>query len=187
MNGVRIVKKENHKLIFIEKEGIPQINMEVNRKWAMPNHLTFSIKPIKELLEKHIGDGKDWIDPFANNSETVEITNDSNPECNTKFHLDAFDFGKILEGTHKGILFDPPYSMHQTNQMYEGFGLRKQVSMIMDMFADKIEIGGYAISFGWSSNGFGKKRGFEIEEILLVAHGGWHNDTIVTVERKIGD
>ena len=26
--------------------------------------------------------------------------------------------------------------------------------------------------------------GFEIEEILLVPHGGWHNDTIVTVERK---
>ena len=27
--------------------------------------------------------------------------------------------------------------------------------------------------------------GFEIVEILLVPHGGWHNDTIVTVERKI--
>lgn len=29
-----------------------------------------------------------------------------------------------------------------------------------------------------------EKYGFEIEEILLVPHGGWHNDTIVTVERK---
>ena len=29
------------------------------------------------------------------------------------------------------------------------------------------------------------KYGFEIERILLVAHGGWHNDTICTVERKI--
>ena len=25
---------------------------------------------------------------------------------------------------------------------------------------------------------------FDIEEILLVPHGGWHNDTICTVERK---
>lgn len=24
-----------------------------------------------------------------------------------------------------------------------------------------------------------------IEEILLVAHGSWHNDTITTVERKV--
>ena len=34
------------------------------------------------------------------------------------------------------------------------------------------------------SNAFGKKRGFEIEEILIVAHGGNRNDTLVTVERK---
>lgn len=34
-------------------------------------------------------------------------------------------------------------------------------------------------------NGIGKTRGFEIVEILLVAHGGNHNDTIVTVERKL--
>lgn len=32
--------------------------------------------------------------------------------------------------------------------------------------------------------GIGKTLGFNIEEILLVAHGGWHNDTICTVERK---
>ena len=31
----------------------------------------------------------------------------------------------------------------------------------------------------------GKKYGMEIQEILLVPHGGWHNDTIVTVEKKI--
>jgi hypothetical protein len=31
----------------------------------------------------------------------------------------------------------------------------------------------------------GKNRGFEIVEILIVAHGGHHNDTLVTVERKL--
>ena len=45
--------------------------------------------------------------------------------------------------------------------------------------------GGFCISFGWNSNGMGKNRGFEIVEILLVAHGGHHNDTIVTVEKRI--
>jgi len=39
------------------------------------------------------------------------------------------------------------------------------------------------ISFGWNSGGIGKTNGFEILEILLVAHGA-HNDTICTVERK---
>ena len=43
------------------------------------------------------------------------------------------------------------------------------------------------ITCGWNSNGFGKNRGFEIIEILLVAHGQHRNDTIVTVERKVKD
>ena len=41
------------------------------------------------------------------------------------------------------------------------------------------------ITFGWNSGGIGKKYGFEIKKILLVAHGGWHNDTICTLEIKI--
>lgn len=159
--------------------------MEINRIWAMPNHLTFEIKPIKELLNRYVKDGKGWADPFANNSQRAEFTNDLNPDCKSKFHLDAFEFCKIIDKELEGVLLDPPYSMHQTNQMYEGFGLRKQISMIMDLCSDKIKLGGYAISFGWNTNGFGKKRGFEIVEILLVPHGGSHNDTIVVVEKKI--
>lgn len=44
---------------------------------------------------------------------------------------------------------------------------------------------GIVISCGWNSGGIGKKYGFEIQEILLVPHGGAHNDTIVVVEKKI--
>ena len=45
---------------------------------------------------------------------------------------------------------------------------------------------GIVISFGWNSNGMGKTRGYAKKEILLVAHGDNHNDTIVTVEKKVG-
>jgi hypothetical protein len=159
--------------------------MRIERVWAMPNHLTFEIKPIKELIDKYVSNGINWIDPFANNSQRVEFDNDINPSYNTKFHLEAFDFVEQLTGEYSGVLFDPPYSMHQTNQMYKGYGLRKQVSILMDIISKKIKVGGYAISFGWNSNGFGKNRGFEIIEILLVCHGGSHNDTIVVVEKKV--
>ena len=47
-----------------------------------------------------------------------------------------------------------------------------------------IKPGGYAICCGWTSQGLGKNRGFEMIEILLVPHGGSKNDTIVTVEVK---
>ena len=44
--------------------------------------------------------------------------------------------------------------------------------------------GGLAVSCGWNSVGFGKA--FEMEELMLLVHGGAHNDTIaVTVERKM--
>jgi hypothetical protein len=44
--------------------------------------------------------------------------------------------------------------------------------------------GSIVLSFGWNSNGMGKTRGYELQEILLVAHGGAHNDTICLAEKK---
>lgn len=54
------------------------------------------------------------------------------------------------------------------------------------LIGEIVKPNGFVISFGWNSGGVGKKNGFEIIEILLVAHGGSHNDTICTVERKVG-
>ena len=47
------------------------------------------------------------------------------------------------------------------------------------------KVGGVALSCGWNSSGIGKGNGFKIIEILMTPHGGPHNDTITTVERKI--
>ena len=47
------------------------------------------------------------------------------------------------------------------------------------------KIDGIVVSCGWNSGGIGKKYGFEMLEVLLVPHGGQHNDTIVTVEKKV--
>lgn len=47
--------------------------------------------------------------------------------------------------------------------------------------------GATVLSFGWNSTGMGQKRGFELVEILMVAHGGGHNDTICVAERRTPD
>lgn len=159
----------------------------------MPNKWTFTIKPIKELIDRYVKEGKDWIDPYAGKHSPAEITNDLNKELPTKYHLDARDFCKQLKGTYKGVLFDPPYSCRQVTEHYAKAGIKATqldtstnfYNRTMNLIYKKIRIGGYAISCGWNSNGFGKKRGFEIIEILLVAHGGHHNDTIVVVEKKV--
>ena len=161
----------------------------------MPNKWTFKIKPINELLTRYVGGGIGGVDPFAGQNSPAEITNDLNKELETKYHLHAHEFIKQLDGdAYKGILFDPPYSLRQVKECYNSIGIKMSFedskrfpNCVKDIVAPKIKPGGLAISFGWNSGGFGKKRGFEIIEILMVPHGGHHNDTIVTVEIKINN
>lgn len=167
--------------------------MNISRVWAMPNSKTFSIKPISEILQKYIVSGDKWVDPFARESKIASVTNDLNPEFSTDFHMDALDFLKTFkDNSVDGVLYDPPYSLRQVSECYKNFGIAVTSettqcswrSKHIDEIARIVKQGGKAISFGWNSSGIGKERGFGIVEILLVAHGGSHNDTIVTVEEK---
>ena len=157
----------------------------------MPNKWTFQIKPIAELLARYVGDGKGWIDPFAGMTSPAEITNDLNSDMPAQYHLDALEFLSGLRGTYQGVLFDPPYSFYELLRCYKGIGKTSRWgehnafwSQCKNQVARLLEPSGIAISFGWNSVGMGKKRGFEIAEIMLVCHGSQRNDTIVTVEHK---
>ena len=172
--------------------------MKIERKWAMPNAWTFSIKPIYELLKRYKIEDGEWIDPFAGKFSPAKWTNDGHPDRISKFHLDAFEFAKTCEQltgrpSFDGVLFDPPYSNRQISEHYKKVGKKATsldtsanfYSRIKSEIGKKIRTGGYAISFGWNTVGFGKKNGFEIVEILIVSHGGSKNDTLVTVEVKL--
>ena len=167
-------------------------NISIERVWAMPNKNTFDIKPIHDLITEELTEGL-WIDPFANQNKLATITNDLSMEFDTDYHLDALDFMKIFDSNSvDGVLYDPPYSPRQVSECYNNVGYnvtwdttkasfwgnhKREISRI-------VKLGGKVITFGWNSGGIGYKYGFEIERILLVPHGGWHNDTICTVEIK---
>lgn len=166
--------------------------MKIERIWAMPNKNTFDIKPIKELLIQEINGGL-WIDPFANKNKFATVTNDLNCEYETDYHLDALEFLKLFDDSSvDGVLYDPPYSPRQVSECYKDFGynVTRETTNAAFWGEQKQEItrivksGGKVITFGWNSGGIGKKNGFEISRILMVPHGGWHNDTICTVEIK---
>lgn len=157
---------------------------------------TFTIPPIRELIGRYVGDGKGWIDPFVGENSPAEYTNDLNPEKPAKYHLHALEFAKLLipnRGGYNGCLFDPPYSIRQVKECCNNIGCEDFMKQdathfpydIKRAIAPLIKPNGIVISFGWNSIGFGKKLGFEIIEILLVSHGRQHNDTIVTVEKKL--
>lgn len=166
--------------------------MIINRVWQIPSKNTFSIKPIEDVIKKYANGI--IIDPFANTNKLATITNDLNSVYDTDYHLDALDFLKTFNDLSVDtVLYDPPYSPRQVAECYKN--LNKSVNMQTTQASywskQKSEIGrivkkgGFAITCSWNSGGIGKKYGFEIQEILLVAHGGWHNDTIVVVEKKI--
>lgn len=169
----------------------PESSINIVRQWAMPNKLTFLIKPIRELLEKELTGGL-WIDPFAGEFSPAGITNDLNPARPTNFHMDAIDFLKMFpDNSVDGVLYDPPYSSRQVKECYDGIdggikwdGKTTFWSQTKDEAARIIKPGGKVICFGWNSMGLGKSRGFEMRNILLVPHGGSRNDTICTVEIK---
>lgn len=168
--------------------------MIINREWAMPNSNTFSIKPIYELINKYSQQSDIIVDPFANTNKLATITNDIDPAMPTDYHMDATKFLQMLDSFSCDLmLYDPPYSPRQVSECYKKFNQTVDMKTTQASYwSDQkkeigriVKSGGYCITCSWNSGGIGKKYGFEIVEILLVAHGGWHNDTIVVVERKV--
>jgi hypothetical protein len=162
----------------------------------MPNAETFSVKPIGAFVARYLAASKTSIDPFSRDKNLATWCNDLNPATKAPFHMDAEDFCRaaVARGALVDLaLFDPPYSPRQISECYKSFGrevtgkdtqnaaLYKRVRDALDPL---IAPGGICLSFGWSSNGMGVTRGYKLIEILLVAHGGAHNDTICIAEVK---
>ena len=172
--------------------------MKFNRKFAMPNPETFKLAPVAELLSRYIPDkGLCVVDPFARSSQWGTITNDLNPDTAALFHLPAEEFvtnDLFDNGCADVVLFDPPYSPRQIMECYQQIGRKcstqdtqnaRLYKAVKDGLDRLLKPEGIAICCGWNSMGMGVGRGYELIEILLVPHGGAHNDTIVTVERKL--
>jgi len=129
----------------------------------MGNAETFSLPPVKRLLDRWLTEGQVIVDPFARNSTRGTVTNDLNPATTAQYHMLAEDFVEQVIVSADVVLFDPPYSPRQISECYQQIGRKCGTQ---------------------NSMGFGLTRGYELKEILLVTHGAAHNDTIVTVERK---
>lgn len=170
--------------------------MIISKEWAMPNKETFKIHPINKLLHRYTDNLEGVVlDPFSNGEKQFcTVNNDLNENIECDYHLDAIEFLRMFKGQSVDmVLYDPPYSPRQVSECYKGVG--KTVTQLdtsahfrsshLDQIARVLKIGGICISFGWNTNGVGKNRGFVTEEILIVNHGGSHNDTLVTVDRKV--
>jgi len=160
----------------------------------MPSADTFSIPIIGDWVKSHIAASTVSIDPFARNNRWATHTNDLSPETSAEYHMEALEFLATLHAAKVKadlVIFDPPYSPRQISECYSQIGrqctMQDTQSKTWMEWRNAIALvcaqNATVLSFGWNSVGMGKNRGFEPLEILLVCHGGAHNDTICMSEK----
>lgn len=159
----------------------------VSVAFAMPSRWTFSMPPVREFLIRHLAGCAVIVDPFCGQSRVATHRNDL-----ALGGVDAEEFvrGLLAKGVQAdAVLFDPPYSPRQIAECYRSIGRTVTASdtqngrlykNVRQALAELLRPGGKALSFGWQSAGFG--RPWPTDEILLVQHGGAHNDTICVAQ-----
>lgn len=161
----------------------------------MPNADTFTVPPMGEMVKRYLSEARVSVDPFARNKRWATHTNDINPNTEAEHHMEAREFMGMLvaQGVVADlVIFDPPYSPRQVAEVYSEIGLtatmkdtqtanmKKECRNLIRKLCRPDSV---VLSFGWNSVGMGN--GFVTEEILMVCHGGDHNDTICLAERMI--
>lgn len=140
----------------------------------MPKSDVTRIQAVSNLLMESFGE-REVFDPFGGRGDHLYI-----PDLLAAQRTNG----------EKGILFRPPITFRQAELYIKSHGKTwdgrsSWWEVLKDEVARITMMGGIVVSVGWDSNGIGIGRGFQMERILMVAHGGHWRDTIVTVERKV--
>lgn len=147
------------------------------------NRYTFSIKPIREWVEKEV-EGL-VLNLYAGKVKLKcnEIRVDLDPETKPDYCMDVLQFVKQYKGEKfNTILLDPPYSDRKSMEMY-GDRMASPFQRLKEEMPGIIAPNGKIITFGHHSVVLGKSRGFTLEKVAILSHGGAIHDTIVSVER----
>jgi len=140
------------------------------------------------------------VDPFARYSFTTKlhncITNDLNDIMPTDYHLEFKDFAQLMLEQDRQfdlVFFDPPYSLRQLKEQYDGIGKDLELWQTHNMWkkgkddlSKCVKLGGYVVSLGWTTSGFGKKRGFTKKEVHVFEQVAREDRyaLLLTIERK---
>ena len=163
--------------------------MRFKTAFAMPSPWTFEIPPIGAFVDRWLAGGGVSVDPFCGHSKRATYSNDmSQGGVDAEYYMESLHKSGVIADV---LLFDPPYSPRQISECYKKVGRKVVMADTQNAAFYKrarnaarkvLRPGGIALSFGWSSCGFGVS--WDVLEILLVRHGGAHNDTICVAQRS---
>lgn len=151
-----------------------------------PNKWTFQPPKIRRLVEKEL-EGR-VLNLFAGKTKLKHrgeiVRNDLDESIDADHHFDAMEVDEHFNREEfDTVILDPPYTLRKSREKYQG-KYKGKFTKIKEKVVPLVRPGGKVITFGYSSTGMSKKRGFEKEKIYLINHLGDHNDTICVVERK---
>jgi hypothetical protein len=148
------------------------------------NKYTFKSTPVRIIVEK-LAEGR-TLNLFAGKTKLNidEVRNDLDPTMNAEYHLDAYDFVTQYKGEpFNTVLLDPAYSIRKSIELYHGNKMSK-FNAIKNTLSALLTDRGLVITFGYHSISMGATRGFQLERVIILCHGGATHDTIISVERK---
>ena len=150
----------------------PKNKYKMSRQFVFPNKNPYKIPYVKKLFKKYVQGNTLDLFPYPYQQDALITISNYKTES-----LDA-------------ITMDPPYSNSQLKKQYEDKGLaminanRSYFTKLYVEIKRTMKPGGYLINLGWNSK---RTSGFEFQEIILLNHGTLHNDTIITVQRKMNN
>lgn len=154
----------------------------------MPRKWTFQMPKTRAWVESHLtGDVLNLFGGVVRLPRAVHNDIETRHLLDGDINRDAYDLSlwTDLSGHFDTVVFDPPYSAHQRVVSYGLAGRRQQcVSHARDVVEYVLKPGGRVISLGWNSTGMSVGRGFSKLDLLVVNHGGSHNDTLVLLEKR---
>lgn len=113
-----------------------------------------------------------------------EYRNDLREDMPADSHQDALEFIRSWPGAKfDTVILDPPYSLRKSMEKYHG-AVASPFRQLKDNVPLILIPGGLVLTMGYQSVSMGKQRGFKVERVLLISHGGAIHDTIATVERQ---
>ena len=148
------------------------------------NKYKFQSRKIREYVELW-SNGK-VLNLFAGMTplSVNETRNDIRKDMPADYHLDALEFvsKKIVTGFDTVVL-DPPYSYRKSMEMYNG-AVSSSFNQVKNELPRIMHEKGRVITLGYHSVSMGKSRGFELEAVAVLSHGGAIHDTIISVEKR---
>jgi hypothetical protein len=146
---------------------------------------TFSIRPVRTWVE-NVCEGKVlnlFCGPTKLNVNEYRV--DLDPDVSADSHMDALEFVEGWTGPKFGTtLLDPPYGLRKSMEMYGG-RISSPFRRLKDALPRILLRRGLVVTFGYHAVSMGRERGFELERVLLMSHGGAIHDTIASVERRM--